>query len=130
MQVNLAGPFSFILCFCIHSVALKPPILASASFALYRQWIFLFLLLTSHYVPLVYIDGRQCKISRYSLHCPLEQLNFSAIPWPGARQGMEEETPVHGFPATEGCQSRKVRGALSQLILSLEGELANLPNGG
>ena len=91
---------------------------------------FYILLLSSHYVPLVYIVGRHRKISRYSLHCPLEQLNFSAIPWPGARQGMEEETPVHGFPATEGCQSRKVRGALSQLILSLEGELANLPNGG
>ena len=130
MQVNLA--FFLIFCFCIHSVAaLKPPILASASFALYRQWIFFcILLLSSHYVPLVYIVGRQCKISRYSLHCPLEQLNFSAIPWPGARQGMEEETPVHGFPASAGSQSRKVRGALSQLILSLEGELANLPNGG
>ena len=65
-------------------------------------------------------------IERYA--CPLEQLNFSAIPWPGARQGMEED--LHGFPASAGCQSRKVRGALSQLILSLEGELANLPNGG
>ena len=44
---------------------------------------------------------------------------------------MEED--FNGFPAATGAglgQSRKVRGALSQLILSLEGELANLPNGG
>ena len=35
--------FLYPLLFFIHSVALKPTILASASFALYRQWIILFL---------------------------------------------------------------------------------------